>query len=1597
MPTLSHQSTILQVFLGVVTGAFFILPVIELAGCGGTKSPTKSASNQPQVPENTCGRIVSGSIESSTAPREELGIHKYEYRLDFPAKRVSFVAKKADGTKRGTLEIDATEARSGSNSHRIEIRYTNAEGETLQSGVTVARIPRPRISKSERTRLAVSAELTANDQTFGLMTLGSIEEGDSEPISPQNPLLDTNYAALTFEGESESKLVLVEDGDPKADKQTIIDWQNANELSEFISIPVIQETEAILQDKAIYETMRGVVLDCMQSFRNGSASPYGTKQSPLCSRELGEFLKGFGGGLFVGSLGAFFLAEAGVFAGFGQIGGGGASLATGGTAVALGFGPKEAGMLSGLVVGVGLAACVATGACIVGTLGVIIGGAVVGAGLIVAGHVIVENSGVSCGNPLLISGDGVSYPFRGVGEFIWVRRSDRKPIEVQIRQLTNPESSCAGAVRIGAAAIRVEGHRLGFYPGRERVLWVDDEPVESSRGFLPVTNRVHVERRIRSAVGEATYFVEWRSGEQLRVDVFEDRLDLEFDAPEERRASLEGLLGNFNGNPSDELTLRSGEHLEEPVDWNDLYGKFAESWRVRPEESLFNYRDGRGPEDYHRRDLPREPRTLDELTDEQRDYGRRICRQNGGITDPTLLKECIKDVGCTRDAEYMRTFARISPPKRELEIVYPDGDKSTSLTPTGTVSTGGKNASFPRKFSKPGSTNVRTNRQAACNTDDNKSSTTGDPHLTTVDGLSYSLQSVGEFVLLESLAHDSFEIQVRQGPIRSNNCPNVTYNKAIAAQVGEHRVTVNADRDPALRIDGEATKLEEIYRPLGDGHGVMKVDEDTYALSWPEGEYLRVENRGSNVDLRLYLPDSRRGQLRGLFGQFNEEPDDDIVLRNGTVLEPPVSWNALHGRFADSWRITDEESLFDYESGKSTKDHTDKTAPGAPTRLADVPDSEQKSARKTCKEAGVKNTSVLKDCIIDVYCTGDSSYADDHAEREAPEKRLDVRDPVVLNGWTHEGATSSGNWEVSKDGQSVTQTYNDGSQSNPSMFVSPTDYFDTTIRGTIETTDSDDDYMGIVFGYEKPLSANGDDPSTFDLYAFVWKQAAQSKAPEGMSLIRATSSAMSYNWWSIESAPGFEVLDTNYGQSTGWNRGTQHEFALSYTKDSIEIAVDGEAVLSASSSQVGHDFQPGRFGFYNFSQAGTTYGNLTVGGKANTQLVDAPSSLEKDAFESSSTIFVAREGEAVSIDQKTTVDYVLDGSYGSMGDDYASNCSVPSSNTAINSYLVHYDPASSGPSVVTGEYTFAGDVIGVINDGDELIGTDEFLGAAGTTYPQDSSRAAQGDSGVTVRENRQTLSFELDASDGLAQMRVLTWPQTPQSSFTKGEHPRSCQAVMNGGKTQSGTYTIDPDGKGGVPPQTVFCDMQTDGGGWTMVSKISADVGGTGECVWAMGGLNGDQTTLDGTTADGDYSSRLVQQLWNRGPSSISEVRVDVIDSGKVAKTLQFDGKDTDWTSWFGPDNYISSSWTDIGSEQQNYFALEGPEIGGRRDFYINRNWGGCSSDNGWLMMTNPGDTCASSWGVQQDPAIMYANPKTYGNWTSGEFSFADALVVYVR
>ena len=121
---------------------------------------------------------------------------------------------------------------------------------------------------------------------------------------------------------------------------------------------------------------------------------------------------------------------------------------------------------------------------------------------------------------------------------------------------------------------------------------------------------------------------------------------------------------------------------------------------------------------------------------------------------------------------------------------------------------------------------------------------------------------------------------------------------------------------------------------------------------------------------------------------------------------------------------------------------------------------------------------------------------------------------------------------------------------------------------------------------------------------------------------------------------------------------------------------------------------------------------------------------------------------------------------------------------------------------------------------------------SGITVYADDDGDGYGDPGASERRcavDASTVSDATDCDDGDA----ATFPGAPEPCSagvdrdcdgTVPDTCTSCQEVLDdGASVGDGLYTIDPDGPGGTSPVETWCDMSTDGGGWTLVQRTVWD------------------------------------------------------------------------------------------------------------------------------------------------------------------------------
>lgn len=294
----------------------------------------------------------------------------------------------------------------------------------------------------------------------------------------------------------------------------------------------------------------------------------------------------------------------------------------------------------------------------------------------------------------------------------------------------------------------------------------------------------------------------------------------------------------------------------------------------------------------------------------------------------------------------------------------------------------------------------------------------GDPHITTFDGVHYDFQSAGEFTALRG---DGLEIQTRQTPVATTFLPGanpytglatcVAVYSAVAARVCDHRVTyqpnISGVPDPSglqLRVDGQLTtlgpegidlKCGPVNSPTPSPGAIANRLTGGRIVKSPAGNGIEIHYSDGTqlVVTPAYWPDQQKWYLNvnvygttateGIFGKLAKDSWLP-ALPDGTSLGPkPESLHQryvdLYEKFADTWRVTDTTSLFDYAPGTSTATFTVRSWPrespkscaieGEPSaQPVDVSVAEQ-----AC--SAIVDQNMKADCVFDVRVTGHTGFA----------------------------------------------------------------------------------------------------------------------------------------------------------------------------------------------------------------------------------------------------------------------------------------------------------------------------------------------------------------------------------------------------------------------------------------------------------------------------------------------------------------------------------------------------------------------------------------------------------------------------------------------
>ncbi|MFI6985649.1 VWD domain-containing protein [Embleya sp. NPDC050154] len=265
--------------------------------------------------------------------------------------------------------------------------------------------------------------------------------------------------------------------------------------------------------------------------------------------------------------------------------------------------------------------------------------------------------GGSNGDPHLTTFDRLYYDFQAAGEFTLVASTD-DDLRVQARQVPYPD---VGDVSVNSAvAARVAGARVTFALDPKRgmtTVRLDGRPLAPG-AQTPLPGGGTLARTGDGA--DARYALFWPDTTTLYITpIGAYGLKVDMALPQSRKRHVQGLLGNADGTATNDLDLGGGRVLARPSggtppSFDDLYHVYADHWRIRQEESLFDYEPGQSTATFTNRSFPRRPTQV--ATAPNADAARTQCTA-AGVTIPEILDGCVLDVALTGRAEFAEAAA----------------------------------------------------------------------------------------------------------------------------------------------------------------------------------------------------------------------------------------------------------------------------------------------------------------------------------------------------------------------------------------------------------------------------------------------------------------------------------------------------------------------------------------------------------------------------------------------------------------------------------------------------------------------------------------------------------------------------------------------------------------------------------------------------------------------------------------------------------------------------------------------------------------------------------------------------------------------------
>ncbi|XP_059150288.1 fibrillin-1-like [Physella acuta] len=255
----------------------------------------------------------------------------------------------------------------------------------------------------------------------------------------------------------------------------------------------------------------------------------------------------------------------------------------------------------------------------------------------------------------------------------------------------------------------------------------------------------------------------------------------------------------------------------------------------------------------------------------------------------------------------------------------------------------------------------------------------GDPHITTLDGFTYTMNGWGEYIMLEiPAANFSFQARTGRAETSDGRLTNATVFTALAARESTEsslQVQLAPNSSTMIVYINGIDYTYDFYETPDFRTNLLtisvirenRMNKTKLIASFPSGVTIKVTAALKSLEIETEVDKTWMNQtIVGLLGNFNGNVTDEFTLPNGTVLPINMTEKDIFYKFAKLWEVTQSSSIFSYDKleNSSTYQHPEF-----------VPMFLDEEDRATVEEANRICGNLSYACIYDYVATLDQMFA----------------------------------------------------------------------------------------------------------------------------------------------------------------------------------------------------------------------------------------------------------------------------------------------------------------------------------------------------------------------------------------------------------------------------------------------------------------------------------------------------------------------------------------------------------------------------------------------------------------------------------------------